>query len=114
MFGGASFLRSLGGGCQFPIAAHGVIDGELLKLDGLVAKPDGSEILRDSLNRPELSRARRALGAQLADQLRQRVPEPPLLTLLNDKPLEGRTVVVTRAASQAAELTTLLEVTART
>jgi hydroxymethylbilane synthase len=45
-----SFLRSLGGGCQFPIAAHAVVDGESLKLDGLVAKPDGSEILRGSLS----------------------------------------------------------------
>jgi len=45
-----SFLRSLGGGCQFPIAAHAIVDGDSLKLDGLVAKPDGSEILRGSLS----------------------------------------------------------------
>lgn len=43
-----AFLRGLGGGCQFPIAAHAVVEGELLKLEGLVAKPDGSEILRDA------------------------------------------------------------------
>ncbi|HET6973480.1 MAG TPA: hydroxymethylbilane synthase [Pyrinomonadaceae bacterium] len=41
-----AFLRGLGGGCQFPIAAHAILDGDSLKLDGLVAKPDGSEILR--------------------------------------------------------------------
>jgi hydroxymethylbilane synthase len=62
-----SFLRSLGGGCQFPIAAHAIVDGDSLKLDGLVAKPDGSEILRNSisgsLNDPE------ALGTQLAEHL---------------------------------------------
>src|SRR5689334_5675824 len=45
-----AFLRGLGGGCQFPIAAHAILDNGLLKLDGLVAKPDGSEILRDSLS----------------------------------------------------------------
>ena len=62
-----AFLRSLGGGCQFPIAAHAVIESDLLRLEGLVAKPDGSEILRDSLSgTPEDPEA---LGSQLADQL---------------------------------------------
>ena len=62
-----AFLRSLGGGCQVPIAAHAVLDGDVLKLDGLVAKPDGSEILRGSSSGspddPE------ALGSALADEL---------------------------------------------
>jgi hydroxymethylbilane synthase len=62
-----AFLRGLGGGCQFPIAAHAVLNGGLLKLDGLVAKPDGSEILRGassgSIDDPE------TLGSELANQL---------------------------------------------
>src|SRR5215216_4610480 len=62
-----AFLRSLGGGCQFPIAAHAVRDGDVLQLDGLVAKPDGSEILRGSLSGS--SQAAEALGSQLAEQL---------------------------------------------
>jgi hydroxymethylbilane synthase len=45
-----AFLRSLGGGCQFPIAAHAVFEGETIKLEGLVAKPDGSQILRGVLS----------------------------------------------------------------
>jgi len=45
-----AFLRALGGGCQLPIAAHATIDGQLINLDGLVAKPDGSEIWRDRLS----------------------------------------------------------------
>lgn len=64
-----SFLRSLGGGCQFPIAAHAIVASDSLQLDGLVAKPDGSEILRDSLagttEDPE------TLGATLAEHLLQ-------------------------------------------
>ena len=64
-----SFLRSLGGGCQLPIAAHATINQELLNLDGLVAKPDGSQIFRGSLSGllvdPE------ALGSQLAERLIQ-------------------------------------------
>jgi len=42
-----AFLRGLGGGCQLPIAAHAIVEDDLLTLDGLVAKPDGSEIWRD-------------------------------------------------------------------
>src|SRR5690349_4643088 len=47
-----AFLRSLGGGCQFPIAGHAVIENEELKLDGLVAAPDGSKILRAQFSGP--------------------------------------------------------------
>ena len=62
-----AFLRSLGGGCQFPIAAHAVIEQDLLKLDGLVAKPDGSEILRGSLaGAPDSAEH---VGRSLAQQL---------------------------------------------
>ncbi|MDQ4120965.1 MAG: hydroxymethylbilane synthase [Acidobacteriota bacterium] len=43
-----AFLRGLGGGCQFPIAAHAWIEENQMRLEGLVAKPDGSEILRDA------------------------------------------------------------------
>ena len=64
-----SFLRSLGGGCQFPIAAHATIDEDSLKLDGLVAKPDGSRILRAFLSGP-LADAE-TLGSTLAEQLLQ-------------------------------------------
>lgn len=43
-----AFLRRLGGGCQFPIAAHARIENGEMQLAGLVAAPDGSEILRDT------------------------------------------------------------------
>lgn len=42
-----ALLRSLGGGCQVPIAAHATVEGGRLVLDGLVSTPDGSEVLRD-------------------------------------------------------------------
>lgn len=65
-----AFLRSLGGGCQFPIAGHAIIEDEVLKLDGLVATPDGAKILRDQLsgspNNPD------ELGHALAQQLIER------------------------------------------
>lgn len=65
-----AFLRTLGGGCQFPIAAHGVIRGDSLKLEGLVATPTGSAFIRDQLSdhfgRPE------EIGTSLAERLLQR------------------------------------------
>ncbi|MEP6740877.1 MAG: hydroxymethylbilane synthase [bacterium] len=45
-----AFLRELDGGCQLPIAAHAVVDGELLHLEGLVADIEGKRILRDRLS----------------------------------------------------------------
>ena len=45
-----SFLRGLGGGCQLPIAAHAILEGDSLTMEGLVARPDGSEIWRDRLS----------------------------------------------------------------
>jgi hydroxymethylbilane synthase len=65
-----AFLRGLGGGCQFPIAAHAVLEGDILKLDGLVAKPDGSEILRESSSGS--SDDPETLGSRLALQLLER------------------------------------------
>ena len=65
-----AFLRGLGGGCQLPIAAHARFEGELLKLDGLVAKPDGSKRLQDSLSGPPDTAE--ALGASLASTLIER------------------------------------------
>ena len=62
-----AFLRTLGGGCQFPIAAHAIIENEELKLDGLVASPDGAKILRDQLSGPQANA--HEIGASLAAQL---------------------------------------------
>ena len=59
-----AFLRGLGGGCQLPIAAHAILDGDSLIIDGLVAKPDGSQIWRDQLSGP-LNQAEE-IGSSLA------------------------------------------------
>lgn len=65
-----AFLRGLGGGCQLPIAAHATIDGDQMNLDGLVAKPDGSEIWRDHLSGP-VNQAEE-IGSALAAKLIER------------------------------------------
>ncbi|MFH1382034.1 MAG: hydroxymethylbilane synthase [Chloroflexota bacterium] len=43
-----SFLRVLGGGCHTPIATLGTMSGNMVRLQGVVAAPDGSKVLRDT------------------------------------------------------------------
>ncbi|MEP6884684.1 MAG: hydroxymethylbilane synthase [Gammaproteobacteria bacterium] len=62
-----AFAHRLGGSCQSPIAAHARLAGEALILEGLVAEPDGSTLLRDThtgdIGRPA------ALGTLLAERM---------------------------------------------
>jgi hydroxymethylbilane synthase len=45
-----SFLRALGGGCRLPIAALGKLDGQRLTLEGMVAAPSGTTVIRDKIS----------------------------------------------------------------
>jgi hydroxymethylbilane synthase len=65
-----AFLEALGGGCLVPIAALGTIVDEKLTLKGLVASPDGAEIVRGEVH-GEMSDGR-ALGRRLAEELMER------------------------------------------
>ncbi len=60
-------LRHLGGGCQVPIAAHAVTEGNKLRLLGVVASPDGGRLIRatavGSTDGPE------SLGEEVAEDL---------------------------------------------
>lgn len=62
-----SFLERLEGGCQVPIAAFGMINGNTIKLEGLVGSIDGKILYRDTEtdgeNRVE------ELGVRLAEKL---------------------------------------------
>jgi hydroxymethylbilane synthase len=62
-----ALLRSLGGGCQVPIAAHATVQGGRLNLDGLVATLDGTQVLRDRLEGAASDAAR--IGEELAARL---------------------------------------------
>lgn len=44
-----SFLRALGGGCRLPIAAFGKLDGQMLTLEGMLAAPNGSTMIREKI-----------------------------------------------------------------
>ena len=63
-----ALLKGLGGGCQIPIAATVVRDGERIRLRALVIRPDGSEIIQaeevsDSLAGMERKQANEAAEA---------------------------------------------------
>jgi hydroxymethylbilane synthase len=62
-----AFAHRLGGSCQSPIAAHARLEGERLILDGLVAEPDGSRVLRDTLSGAVDDPG--ALGRRLAERI---------------------------------------------
>jgi len=62
-----AFAARLGGSCSSPIAAHATIEEDRLDLAGLVAEPDGSRLLRDSMS-GSVGEAR-ALGERLAERV---------------------------------------------
>ena len=65
-----AFLAALGGSCRTPIAGHARLDGDTVKFQGLLAKPDGSDAI-------EVSRQGRrddaaALGADAGQEIKKR------------------------------------------
>ncbi len=44
-----SFLKTIGGGCQVPLGAHARIEGDRVVVIGMIARPDGSLVLRDEV-----------------------------------------------------------------
>lgn len=59
--------RRLEGGCQVPIASYAIHQNDQLWLRGLVAEPDGTQVLADEVR--GLPEQAEALGIQLADRL---------------------------------------------
>ncbi len=71
--------RALSGDCQLPLAAYAVASGTQLRLRALVAKPDGSRVLRAESNGPVT--APEELGEKLAATLRALGADAILATL---------------------------------
>jgi hydroxymethylbilane synthase len=67
----------LGGGCQVPIGAHAEFSGGHLLLHAVVARPDGSLILRESQSGDDPEKLGEAVGKKLlrggAEQILQEV-----------------------------------------
>ena len=81
-----AFLLRLEGGCQVPIGAHAVVDGETVHLTGLIASVDGRQLLRDTLTAPAAEAP--ALGTRLAERLLARGGKAILDAVYNATPDE--------------------------
>lgn len=62
-----AFSARLGGACTVPVAGHARLDGESIHLDGLVASPDGTRLVRGQHSAPATEAA--AMGKALAERL---------------------------------------------
>ncbi len=59
-----AFLAALGAGCLAPVGALAYVDDDILRLEGLVARPDGLEVIRGEIE-GEIDEAKE-LGEELA------------------------------------------------
>ncbi len=66
-----ALLNKLGGGCQVPIGAFAEVRGEKLHLHAIVARPDGTQVLRESQQGTDP----RALGETVGETLLRRGAE---------------------------------------
>jgi hydroxymethylbilane synthase len=65
-----ALLRSLGGGCQLPIAGYAIVRDKRIRLDGLVADPQGRQLVKDRVagGLEEAEQLGTMLGARLLEQ----------------------------------------------
>ena len=73
--------RTLYGGCQLPIAGQAILDNQTINLTGLVAKTDGSEIIKTSLSGSKLEVTE--IGQKLGENLLAKGADQILKELLN-------------------------------
>ncbi len=78
-----SFLRTVQGGCQVPIAAWADVAGPVVKLHGLVADLDGRTVIRESMQAP--IGQTEALGREVAEKILARGGREILDSLLENQ-----------------------------
>ncbi len=62
-----AFLRRVGGGCQLPVAAYGVKEGNDLTVTGLLGSLNGRELIKDEVR--GVSADAEVLGTSLAERI---------------------------------------------
>jgi hydroxymethylbilane synthase len=62
-----AFLRRVGGGCNSPVAVYACLEGDMVRIEGLIASPDGSNVIRDSVLQPPALAEEAAIS--LADKI---------------------------------------------
>ncbi len=63
-----AFLAGLGGGCSAPVGAYAIYREGMLKINGLVASPDGKKVIRVSARGTDPAATGQQLARQALDQ----------------------------------------------
>ncbi|MGE0405222.1 MAG: hydroxymethylbilane synthase [Candidatus Korobacteraceae bacterium] len=83
-------LNSMGGGCQVPIGAYAEPNGSRLRLTAVVARPDGSEVIREFQEGSDPAKLGRRVGQALlkrgGDEILRDVYAPQTLTPTPQQP----------------------------
>jgi hydroxymethylbilane synthase len=77
-----ALARAMGGSCQLPLGAFATLHDDLLQLNGLLAHPDGSTMLRAQASAPE--QYADALGRAVAKKLREQGADSLIEAILKD------------------------------
>jgi hydroxymethylbilane synthase len=72
-----AFLHALGGGCNVPLGAHAQIDGARVRLHALVARADGSVVLRGAGEHADAVELGRAVAQDLLARGAAALVAPP-------------------------------------
>lgn len=64
-----AFARKIGGDCYVPVGAYARLNGASLTIAGMIASPDGSEVLKRTLTSP--SGEAESLGRKLGEEMLQ-------------------------------------------
>ena len=64
-----AFLRTFGAGCSLPVGGYATLSGDILRVEGLIANPEGTRIIRDHASGP--ARDAEALGRTLGEKVLQ-------------------------------------------
>ena len=111
-------LGRLGASCNSPVAAHAVLDGSTIRITAIVASDDGRKVLRATASGAaqdgELGVAPNSRQGRRSRRSSRRWGVGVTLMARSgaartERPLEGRTIVVTRARAQAQRFVDLLE-----
>jgi len=61
-------LNELGGGCQVPIGAFAEVNGDEIQLVGVVARPDGTTVIRETRTGTDPQKLGQELGQSLLNR----------------------------------------------
>jgi len=111
-----AFLGRLGGGCQIPVGARGYVEGDRIKLMGVVGDASGKRLVRGEVEGN--AEDAESLGEELAERLLSQGADELLnggkvdskgKAKGNPKPLLGRCIMITRPRLQSGSFVRGLE-----